>query len=99
MPDYNPDIDYYEILQVHSTAHQEVIKRAYRTVIGLLQAHPDLGGSHEDAVRVNEAYKVLSNPEMRKAYDNERKMQVDPLGFRVRRRVVDLVLFAGAIVM
>ncbi len=69
---FDPNVDYYAILQVHPNAHPEVIKRAYHTVIGLLQAHPDLGGSHEDAVQVNCAYEVLSNPELRKAYDSAR---------------------------
>lgn len=57
---------------MHPNAHREVIKRAYRTIISMLQAHPDLGGSHDDAVRVNEAYKVLSHEETRKAYDAAR---------------------------
>jgi ribosomal protein S27AE len=73
MTDFNPDVDYYEILQVHPSAHQEIIKRAYRTLVGILQAHPDLGGTHEDAVRVNEAYQVLSHPELRKSYDEARR--------------------------
>ncbi|MHB9133999.1 MAG: J domain-containing protein [Armatimonadota bacterium] len=73
MLQFDANIDYYEVLQVHPSAHQEVIKRAYRTILGMLQAHPDLGGSHEDAVRVNEAYQVLSNPELRQAYDAARR--------------------------
>lgn len=70
---FDPKQDYYEILQVHPSAHQEVVKRAYHTILGLLQAHPDLGGRHEDAVRVNEAYEVLSNPLTRRAYDEARR--------------------------
>lgn len=73
MADFDPDIDYYEILQVHPRAHREVIKRAYRTIMAMLQGHPDLGGDHEAAVRVNQAYAVLSNAEIRKAYDAARQ--------------------------
>lgn len=72
MTHFDPDMDYYEVLQVHPRAHQEVIKRAYRTIVKLLQAHPDLGGRHEDAVLVNQAYEVLSDPELRRAYDDAR---------------------------
>lgn len=72
MHNFDPQTDYYEILQVHPNAHQEVIKRAYRTIVGLLQSHPDLGGTHEEAVRLNEAYRVLSDQETRKAYDEAR---------------------------
>lgn len=72
MMPFDPDTDYYEILQVHPHAHQEVVKRAYRTIVRLLQAHPDLGGSHEAAVRVNQAYAIISNPDLRQAYDAAR---------------------------
>ena len=73
MPRYNPEVDYYEILQVHPHAHQEVIKHAYHTILRVLQAHPDLGGNHETAVRVNVAYAVLSDPAQRTAYDEARR--------------------------
>ena len=76
MLQYDPEVDYYEILQVHPRAHAEVIKRAYRTILGLLQAHPDLGGNHETAVRVNAAYAVLSDPEQRQVYDTERRQRL-----------------------
>jgi len=75
MPDFDPDIDYYEILQVHPSAHQQVIKRAYRTIMAMLQGHPDLGGSHEAAVRINQAYAVLSNEGSRTAYDAARQLR------------------------
>jgi len=75
MPQFDPNVDYYEILQVHPVAHQEVVKRAYHTLLGQLQGHPDLGGSHEQAVRINEAYQVLSDPEKRRAYDEARRQQ------------------------
>jgi DnaJ-like protein len=66
------EIDYYEILQVHPHASQEMIKKAYRTLMGEMGAHPDLGGDEERAKLINEAYAVLSDPEVRRAYDAAR---------------------------
>ncbi|OPZ84010.1 MAG: chaperone protein DnaJ [bacterium ADurb.Bin429] len=73
LPKFDPAVDYYALLQVHPRAHAEVIKRAYRAILGVLGAHPDLGGAHDHAVRLNEAYAVLSNPDSRRAYDAARR--------------------------
>jgi len=70
--DFDPKVDYYEILQVHPKAHPEIIKRAYRTIVRELQGHPDLGGSHQQAVLINKAYEILSDPETRAEYDQFR---------------------------
>jgi hypothetical protein len=70
--DFDPDHDYYEVLQVHQRASQEVIKHAYRAIVRELQVHPDLGGSHQQAVLVNRAYEVLSDPNLRTEYDTWR---------------------------
>ena len=67
--DFDPDHDYYKVLQVDIKASQEVIKHAYRAIVRELQVHPDLGGSHEQAVLVNRAYEVLSDPRLRAEYD------------------------------
>ena len=72
MPDYNPQIDYYEILQVHPHASGAVIKAAYRVILRELRAHPDLGGREDFAKVLNEAYRVLGNSELRLAYDGAR---------------------------
>ena len=69
---FRPEADYYEILQVHPRASQEMVKKAYRTLMGELGAHPDLGGDEERAKLINEAYAVLGDPELRRAYDNAR---------------------------
>jgi DNA-directed RNA polymerase subunit RPC12/RpoP len=86
MASFDPKEDYYAVLQVHPSAHQEVIKRAFRAILKELQGHPDLGGSHEEAVRLNAAYEVLSNPDKRKEYDDARQTlkQRRPIGTRVR---------------
>ena len=47
----------------------EVIRSSYRTMMQRLKMHPDLGGDHQDAALVNEAYAVLMNPKARAEYD------------------------------
>jgi hypothetical protein len=61
--------NYYRILHVQAEAPLEVIKASYRTLMGPLRQHPDLGGTHETAALLNEAFAVLSDPERRQAYD------------------------------
>lgn len=66
---FRPEVDYYEILQVHPRASQEMIKKAYRTLMGEMRGHPDLGGDEERAKLINEAHTVLADPDLRRAYD------------------------------
>ncbi len=66
------DPDYYRILHVQPDAPMEIINASYRTLMQRLRNHPDLGGDHERAVLLNEAYAVLTNPERRAAYDSRR---------------------------
>ncbi len=39
-----------------------------------LKQHPDLGGNHWNAALINEAYRILTNPESRARYDHERQL-------------------------
>ena len=69
--------DLYEILQVHPSAHPEVIQSAFRRLARLY--HPDVNPSQEAAetmTRLNLAYETLSDPERRAAYDRARNAQV-----------------------
>lgn len=59
----------YTMLQVHPRAHPLVIKAAYRTLMGPLRNHPDLGGDVSRAQTINEAYETLTDPDRRRAYD------------------------------
>jgi curved DNA-binding protein CbpA len=59
----------YRILYVQPEAPHEVIKASYRALMSTLRAHPDLGGDHERAARLNGAWAVLGDPEQRRAYD------------------------------
>ena len=72
---FRVNVDYYEILQVHPRASQEMIKKVYRTLMGELGAHPDLGGDEDRAKLINEAYAVLGDPETRRAYDAARGLR------------------------
>jgi DnaJ family protein C protein 3 len=67
--------DYYKVLGLTRDADEVQIKGAYRKMVKL--HHPDkahkLGITKEDAERkmaqVNEAYEVLSDPELKQRYD------------------------------
>ena len=61
--------DYYEILQVSTTADPEMIHRVYRILAQ--RYHPDnIATGDENSFRaITEAYSVLSDPEKRAAFD------------------------------
>lgn len=62
--------DYYEILQVKESARQEEIRNAHRKLLKKYDPH----GSSPDALKlkeVNDAYRVLGDPDRRAAYDAE----------------------------
>ncbi|CAG7852732.1 SubName: Full=Related to interferon-induced double-stranded RNA-activated protein kinase inhibitor {ECO:0000313/EMBL:CCA75835.1} [Serendipita indica DSM 11827] len=60
--------DYYKVLGVGRDADPKTIKKAYRKAA--MNAHPDKGGNEAKMAAVNEAYEVLSNPELKQRYDN-----------------------------
>lgn len=62
---------FYRILEVAQTASEKEIKDAFRRQAKLY--HPDKNNTPQAAekyLKINEAYRVLSDPEARKAYDN-----------------------------
>lgn len=63
--------NYYRILHVQPDAHCEIIKASYRTLMQKLKQHPDLGGDDWNASILNEAYRTLTNPKKRAAYDQQ----------------------------
>ena len=71
MPAFDLDKDYYEVLCVAESASAEEIDRAFRSEAR--RRHPDGGGSEEEMKLLNEAHDVLSDSELRKAYDSARK--------------------------
>ncbi|KLT38408.1 hypothetical protein CC85DRAFT_281216 [Cutaneotrichosporon oleaginosum] len=60
--------DYYKVLGVGRDADERAIKKAFRKAAKV--NHPDVGGSEEKMAALNEAYEVLSDPELRQRYDN-----------------------------
>ena len=68
------NVDYYEVLHLHPSAHPDVVQAAYRRLA--LLYHPDKNPSPEATnlmAQVNQAYDVLSDPEKRAAYDRSRE--------------------------
>ena len=63
--------DHYDVLEVSPAAHPETIQRVYRLLAQ--RFHPDNqeSGDVEVFKQVLEAYRVLSDPETRAAYDVE----------------------------
>ena len=79
--------DFYSVLGVAKDATAEAIKKAYRKLAR--QYHPDTAGGDTEAEgrfkEIAEAYEVLSDPEKRRAYDQERELSVSPFaGFSLR---------------
>ncbi len=64
--------DYYETLEVNPTASFDTIHKIYRILAQRM--HPDNpdSGSEEGFKKLAKAYRVLSDPEMRAAFDVER---------------------------
>lgn len=63
--------DYYEVLGVHRDASDQEVKQAFRRLA--IKYHPDKNpGDHEAEERfkeINDAYQVLSQPDLRQRYD------------------------------
>lgn len=63
--------DFYNILGIARGCSDDDIRRAYRTMAR--QWHPDVHGgaapSHDRIAQINEAYRVLSDPQLRARYD------------------------------
>jgi DnaJ-class molecular chaperone len=61
-------MDHYSTLGVSKTATPDEIKKAYRKQAS--QHHPDKGGDTAKFQTIEEAYRVLSDPQQRQQYDN-----------------------------
>ena len=69
--------NYYQLLEVDINASDEIIDKAYRTLVK--KYHPDLQNENNKSIaeekikKINTAYDILSNAEKRKAYDENLK--------------------------
>ncbi|XP_030960643.1 chaperone protein dnaJ C76, chloroplastic-like [Quercus lobata] len=75
------DFDLYDLLGVDSSSHQSQIKLAYRTL--QKRCHPDIAGpaGHDMAIILNEVYSILSDPNLRSAYDKEQAKIAELRGY------------------
>ncbi|TVR69743.1 MAG: J domain-containing protein [Sphaerobacteraceae bacterium] len=77
---FDPNVNYYEILDVPYSANRTEITRAYRHL--MRYAHPDNHAGEQDrrkaeerAKMLNAAYAVLGKPDVRREYDQVFKRQ------------------------
>lgn len=61
-------MSHYETLGISKTATPEEIKKAYRKLAS--KHHPDKGGDTSTFQKIEEAYRVLSDPNQKAQYDN-----------------------------
>ena len=73
--------DFYAVLGVAPTASADDIRQSFRVLAR--QYHPDANPANPDAVErfkiINEAYRVLSTPQLRAAYDQALRMVTPPI--------------------
>ena len=60
-------LTYYSVLGIREDASTEEIKATYKQLA--IRNHPDRGGSEEVMKMINLAAETLSNPQLRKDYD------------------------------
>jgi hypothetical protein len=60
-------VSYYDVLSLSPSATATEVKVRYRKLS--LRHHPDHGGSNDTMTQLNEAYRVLSHPLLRREYD------------------------------
>ena len=60
--------DFYKTLGVERSATPDEIKSAYRKMAS--KHHPDKGGDTATFQKIEEAYRILSDPQQRQVYDN-----------------------------
>lgn len=86
-------VNYYKVLQVDPEAETEVIEGAYRRLA--LKYHPDIDkspGADEKMKLINEARRILTNPQERRRYDqqfNQNSLSQSPQNTSRHQETVD----------
>ncbi|MBE9221829.1 J domain-containing protein [Cyanobacterium stanieri LEGE 03274] len=77
-------MDYYQILEISSSATAQEVKRAYRRLVK--KYHPDsheTTANHEEIIKINAAYEVLGDAKNRLNYDRTlANQQYNSLNYR-----------------
>ena len=63
--------DYFNILGVDANASDDEIKKSYKKLA--MKHHPDRGGNQAEFQKIQEAYDVLTNPQKRAQWEQERQ--------------------------
>jgi curved DNA-binding protein CbpA len=82
------EFDPYAVLGIARNAEQGAIKAAYRRRVQ--KTHPDRGGEPEEFITIVKAFGLLSDPELRRTYDQTGIVDIE--GLRSYRRDVATVL-------
>lgn len=77
MNQFDADKDYYATMGADEDATQSEIERLYKLLA--VRHHPDRGGDEEEMKALNEAYGVLRDEKRRRAYDEGRRRQQQPV--------------------
>jgi len=83
--------NFYDVLGVGKNATPDEIKKAYRKQAS--QHHPDKGGDTATFQKIEEAYRILSDPQKRQEYDNPQPQfhqGQNPFGFQFNTQGFDL---------
>lgn len=82
------EFDPYRVLGIGRAAEQAAIKAAYR--LKVRGAHPDRGGDPQEFIKIVQAFGLLSDPDLRRVYDQTGIVDID--GLRSHRRDVATIL-------
>jgi DnaJ-class molecular chaperone len=81
-------MDHYVTLGVSKSATPDEIKKAYRKLAS--KHHPDKGGDTAMFQKIEEAYRILSDPQQRQQYDNPTPQGFGPGGFSFHSNGFDM---------